>query len=174
MRLRVAWVHTSTFHSYFPILGDKAKYVRENAAVGTSYTPLAIFRGFCTPGTASTRSILRFCTTTSDTTAYAFGLALSRGSRYCCCRGYCLSCFKYLEVLYHGYFEYYYIPGSLLLIAVFCLLVAFVLLLLRVLAVNPEIPSICPVYFQYDVYFDRLCTVSTNSQAHCSAQNTPR
>ena len=45
-----------------PILGSKAKYARENAAVGTSYIPLAVFRGVCTPDTASTRSILRFCT----------------------------------------------------------------------------------------------------------------
>ena len=36
-----------------PMLGSKAKYVRENAAVGSSYTPLAVFRGFCTPDTTS-------------------------------------------------------------------------------------------------------------------------
>ena len=52
-----------------PILGSKAKYVRENA-VGTSYTLLAVFRGLLYS------SIFRFCTTTSDTTAYTFGLAL--------------------------------------------------------------------------------------------------
>ena len=87
MRLREACVHTSTFHSYSQYLGVIAKYVREKAAVGTSYTR-GISGGFVLQILRVLAVILRFSrTTTSDTTAYTFGLALIRGPLLPCLSG---------------------------------------------------------------------------------------
>ena len=41
--------------------GSKAKYVRENAGAGTSYTPLAVSRGFCTPDNSAISTVCAPC-----------------------------------------------------------------------------------------------------------------
>ena len=153
-----------------PMLGSKPKYVpRKCCCRSFLHSTRSISGVLYSRYTASTRSILRFCTTTSDTTAYTFGLALLRSSGWCCCRGYCLLCFKIsgsvprvLRVLYSSINSSISFVGSVRITSSACTRSIFRHTL--------NMPSI---YFEYGVYFDRLCTVPTNSQARCSAQNTP-
>ena len=60
-------------------------------------------------------------------------------------------------------------------LAAFSPLVVFVLLLRVVVLATPKYPQYAQsVHLENKVSLDRLCTVSTSSQAHCSAQISPR